>query len=749
MAEGVLYLFKAARRPAYRQENLRLVAAERGSIVEVAYNRMWVAPELLAPGAIAAGTIADIVVTDRPFSLFVPVRQAEIPEATSDDLTLRLRLLLRSWVAVEGGDAAGFTAAVKAAAPGRVPGDKFVAPKRDTTRLVACYDGREDAGWRAVVDGLLAVSRACPDEPYKESVFFRPLAVRAAGELHPARTVPLPPGERAELRLEFYNPHLSAGDVAPLSLRALAPEDALRVRAPERFPATGEAAIEVEALASGGTLALQVGPAPALHTSLSLRFGAPAAPREGRPAPGGVPEARVKAACDVVLRAARLDPAAERAVLDAFHAALPGDAAIAERRAVALAAVGEEAAAFAALRPLDPERLGDDARFLRFRLTLRLAPPADPLEPVRALELTAEPRFARFAHELERLDAHVLARMLPRLAEELPADQARTVAERLFPHVTSADALAETARTLYLATGDAALSYRLLDSRAGELRLAAPAVAEALVELAAAGGAGSDADHDAGDLADRAEHWILNLLALGRVDETRAALTKARHALPRAARDRLHHRVADRLAARKRFDEAASVLVELADAACLTGDLDVATEAVVRARSIWALSEGCVTDSPRNPPEWLLERMERVERAWSDCTDLVEWKRTDEGRRREQLRERYLNQRIVIAGGFTHPEWEEKLRDLTGAEIEWAEKYRDEGDDLASTAAAIRSGRYAAVVYRWQKAGHMVGEKLKRACEGAGVAFLYARSAGMRGVIETLDRRDAVEAACI
>ncbi|HET9984516.1 MAG TPA: hypothetical protein VFQ38_13040, partial [Longimicrobiales bacterium] len=192
MAEGVLYLFKAARRPAYRQENLRLVAAERGSVVEVAYNRMWVAPELLAPGALPAGTIADIVVTDRPFSLFVPVRQAEILEATTDDLTLRLRLLLRSWVAVEGGDAASFTAAVKAAAPGRFPGDKFVAPKKDTTRLVACYDGREDAGWRAVVDGLLAVSRACEDEPYRESVFFRPLAVRAAGELHQARTVPLP-----------------------------------------------------------------------------------------------------------------------------------------------------------------------------------------------------------------------------------------------------------------------------------------------------------------------------------------------------------------------------------------------------------------------------------------------------------------------------------------------------------------------------------------------------------------------------
>jgi hypothetical protein len=71
--ERRLYLFKAARRPLYRKENLHLLAAERGSIVEVAYNRSWVAPEYCEPGSIARGATAYFLLTDRPYAAFVPV----------------------------------------------------------------------------------------------------------------------------------------------------------------------------------------------------------------------------------------------------------------------------------------------------------------------------------------------------------------------------------------------------------------------------------------------------------------------------------------------------------------------------------------------------------------------------------------------------------------------------------------------------------------------------------------------------
>src|SRR5690606_16010530 len=51
-----LYLFKAARRPLYRKENLQLLAAERGSVVDVWYNRARVAPELWGEGRVTPGT---------------------------------------------------------------------------------------------------------------------------------------------------------------------------------------------------------------------------------------------------------------------------------------------------------------------------------------------------------------------------------------------------------------------------------------------------------------------------------------------------------------------------------------------------------------------------------------------------------------------------------------------------------------------------------------------------------------------
>ncbi|HWP36030.1 MAG TPA: hypothetical protein VNL18_00610 [Gemmatimonadales bacterium] len=87
MPSPALYLFKAARRPLYRKENLQILAAERASVVDVWYNRGWVAPELFGGGgAVAPGTPVVFVYTDRPWTPFVPVRQGEVLDAPSDDL---------------------------------------------------------------------------------------------------------------------------------------------------------------------------------------------------------------------------------------------------------------------------------------------------------------------------------------------------------------------------------------------------------------------------------------------------------------------------------------------------------------------------------------------------------------------------------------------------------------------------------------------------------------------------------------
>ncbi|HEX7050823.1 MAG TPA: hypothetical protein VF188_11515, partial [Longimicrobiales bacterium] len=190
-----IYVCKAARRPRYRHENLHLLAAERGRVVEAAYNPMWVAPELLEDdAAIPRGAPVVFLFTDRPYTRLVPVRQGEVLDVERAELMLRLRVLLRGWIGAPGGDVAAFTRAVREASGGEVPGEKFVFRKRDDVEFERFFDDREDEGWRRAVDAVLDMSRAAEGDPYRGSVFFRPLGLRAGDALHASRRVPLEPG---------------------------------------------------------------------------------------------------------------------------------------------------------------------------------------------------------------------------------------------------------------------------------------------------------------------------------------------------------------------------------------------------------------------------------------------------------------------------------------------------------------------------------------------------------------------------
>ncbi|MGH7504575.1 MAG: hypothetical protein ACRELX_02950, partial [Longimicrobiales bacterium] len=110
-----VYLFKSARRALYRQQNLQLLAAERGTVVELAWNRSWVAAEYFEPGTIVAGTPVVFVLTDRPYALFVPVRAGEVVEASWEDVSLRFRVALGTWVRPAGCGLEAYTAGLRAA----------------------------------------------------------------------------------------------------------------------------------------------------------------------------------------------------------------------------------------------------------------------------------------------------------------------------------------------------------------------------------------------------------------------------------------------------------------------------------------------------------------------------------------------------------------------------------------------------------------------------------------------------------
>jgi len=737
MAEASLYLFKTARRPRYRKENLDLLAAERGTVVEVSYNRSWVAPEFFDEGAIGRGARACFVFTDRPYDRFVPVRDGEVVRTRSDDLSLRIQVLLRNPVGVADADVPAFTSAVKEAAGENAPPHKFVAPRADGVELASFFDDREVEGWRRSVDAVLEMSAGSADRPYRRSVFFRPTGIRREdGEVVVARRTSLEEGESVRLLLAFHNPHLEPGEVEGLELRARAPEETLRVEGPGPFPRSGAHELGIEAVGEGEReLRLEIRPAPARHTGVLERFARPGRERRteaGAGPAGRVPEETVRELFEVVDRTMEARGPEEMAeVLRAFEGALPGAQELPERRALLLAGAGRGEEAFRILSALNPELLGDDARFLLFRERIHRDPELEAADLVAEYDLAHERRFGRLVDELEGLDDRTLDRLVPELVERLPeASQAAEVLDRVGARLTSPEAASRTALALFMAHDDAEGAFAFLKEQRRRLASNHPELLETLLELARAGG-GNRFDEE---LCQGIEVHVTNLIHRDESGEAERILRRASPSIGGARRRALYHEVADRYERRDEAEAALRLMVEFAWASCRNGRLEDASEAVERALGLWAgLGGGEV------PPKEVREARDAVTAAWEENRELAAWRKSFEERRRERLRERYLNERLLVAGGVRRPEWMAEVEELTGAEVEWCERYRGDGDDLRAYAERIRAGRYAAVVHLFQKTGHATGDVLKPACEEAGVPWLHATSAGKRGVVEGLE----------
>jgi hypothetical protein len=557
-------------------------------------------------------------------------------------------------------------------------------------------------------------------------VFFRPVGLLTNGELHPARRVPLAVGDRASLLLRFYNPHLTGERARDFTLRALPVDQALRVEGPTTFPPVGDVELGLEVLGESPELLVNIGPAPAQHTSITTRFITPeqASAAEAGPASESV-RAGLVHLYDSVYRNAQF-PSLDNELefLSAFERLVPGESKLLERKGLLLSRVGREEDAFHVLRSLNPEMLGDEARFALFHMWLHRD--AKPARHVSSLDLLSIGRFERLLDELDKFDSGTLARFLPDLVSDLPIDFLWRTIDRAGRRLESPEAITETAVGLFAASDDATAAFSYLMERRQALRLNHPSVVETLFWLAARG---AEAEFDPELAKDGARH-IGNLLGRGDIEAARSKLREISKGIGREQRDRLHHEIADRLADDSHFEPAADVMVELAYAACGTGDLRTATDAIERAQGLLARTG--------TSPASLTDISEAVRRAWEAFEPLADWRQSDEQRRREQVRKRLLNETILIVGGFQVPEWNEPLRDFTGAIIEWGEHYRGEGADLNSIAARIASGRYKVVVYRLQKSGHEVQYKLKDECQKAGVPFFATTTSGRRGVEEAV-----------
>src|SRR5690606_22893949 len=211
---------------------------------------------------------------------------------------------------------------------------------------------------------------------------------------------------------------LTEDDVARLELRVLAPEDAVRVQPPARFPPTGELEVPFEVLGGEPALTVQVGPAPAEHTAVTMRFGVTAgatthaaadvsprsedgvtlvkrAPAQDDDALVAPSRADVLRLYDTVFRNAQMQPAAALNVVDAFQRLLPHEQRLAQARALRVAELGAAERAWHVLGPADRELVGDDARRLLFRLHAARGGGGGLAARVLSLDLLSESRFAR------------------------------------------------------------------------------------------------------------------------------------------------------------------------------------------------------------------------------------------------------------------------------------------------------------------------------------------------------------------
>jgi hypothetical protein len=195
--------------------------------------------------------------------------RGQVVAARTEDLMIRLRVLLRGWIGLQDRDVGDFPPR-QADRPRQRARQQVPRAEARRRPLVPYHDRSEDAGWRSTIDRVLRMSAESKDDAYRCSIFFRAVGIRVGDDLYEARRPPLAAGTHATLSLRFFNPHLKEEDVADCRLHVLTQEDAVRAMAPERFPLIEDVGIEI--VGEQSELTIRIAPAAAEHTILTERL---------------------------------------------------------------------------------------------------------------------------------------------------------------------------------------------------------------------------------------------------------------------------------------------------------------------------------------------------------------------------------------------------------------------------------------------------------------------------------------------
>lgn len=707
----MLYLLKGSRVREYHQQNVALLGAPEGEMLDISYALRWV-QDGLEP---ASGEGCVIVLADTPWDDFVPVRFAVVRHVGMSGERLDLRVELGPRITPLG------RSLLNAMWAGRSdedrPGRVFLFTDDNPDLAVPRSLAENDEAWRASVDALAG------NGFYERSTFARVVrVVDDNGDLvERERSVPV--GTRLSVELELRTPHPMEGEVTVLG--DADPPGAVQV---ERVPArpTGTVSVPMRVTADGDfKVALRILPEP-LRSSRPVvrgaaRIVAATAPPEGHESSGrSAPAVDVAALVVRLERDSNMDASAWVALYeDVLLRWSPADPVLLEAYARHSYDAGRFDTAIAALERIGTTRT-PDGDYLLLLSSLRSGRPSQYEDLVHRIDLNVDDRFRELLDATAAASEDVWRTLMGLLPHGLLGDEkSLRFLERARAHVRTADGVLQLAELLAYSDTEAATDA-ILDTWPEPGSAPSKAVELLLTFDRRVNRIGPYVQTEIERLAATAQWGTLDKV----VAQSQTLPERERcAALRAAATPMLRSEVID---VRQR---GFALLVDTIDASLRLGDIDTAVEAA------WALSEGGAgLDSEYR--DLASERVAVVRAAVEQSEVFREYQRAKEHARDGRLRTRCGGWVLHVFGG-KQAEWMPEIKAATGArEVRWHETEKAKSPTI-EWADGLRADKDMVIVIT-DRIGHAASGSIKDRCAALGVIHVPSRLS-RHAVLDDLD----------
>mgnify|MGYP001160342097 FL=1 len=708
----MLYLLKGSRVREYHQQNVAILGAPEGEVIEVAYNRRWVQEGI----SLEPGTDCAIVFGDSPYEYFVPIRFAALLRAEETDS--RVTVVCKLGPFVRRGALEPLNERWNRPDRPLRPGDVFLFEDRNPGLVSPRGLAETEDAWRAAVDALRH------NDFYERTSVARLHSVIGEGGRPVDDGQPVPVGSVVKATLEVRSPHLA--DEQLELLLDVDPRGAVELLDDPVVPANGMAELSMRVTASGP---LSVGLAFSHEPLLSSRprFDLVAESRERAPT---VPAERhgvgdvsgVRSLTARLRRDADIDDATWVGLYqDIFLEWAPDDPVLLASYARHAYAVGEYDECYRALERI-PQRVPDDD-YLFLLASLRTGRTTDLAELIQRIDLKEEERFEQFLAAVDGIAQDPLHELLNLLPNKL-LGEGKTIRflDRAWKQVTDIELACRIAEDTAYADperGAALLLDRWPDPAA------MPAKALALV---------IDWEARTSRLGPYVETAVARAMAANRWDELKLLTDKVRRLVEPRRRPQVLAQIGEHLLSSgdpARAREGFGLVCEAAHSAATRGQLDIAADH----------AEVAVGHAQTSGDDELvaaaLQLKEAVETAIQASETFQAWQRMREESAIERLAPRFRGKALHLVGGKRR-DWADLLRDGLGlVELRWheTEKAKSTNVDWASGLEPERD----VVVVITDQIGHDTTTALKQRCDAREVPYLHG-SSRLRDVLEALER---------